>query len=399
MKTIFHSFLSDSTGRIITQGIQLLMSIYFARILPVDAFGQLAFLISVSAIIQTLAEFNLPNFIVYDQSYISINRYLLTSSLFYLFLSLILIFIFKEVYQYWWFILIFGILNIYVNYIRAIYYVESWLFEYNTKYVISITISSIIFVFIGLVYNSIILILFYNLFSLLIMVTVSRNKIDKDFFRLETILGFTEKEKEYIKGFYLANLFNIAGSNAENIVLKKIVGVSNLGLFNRAKSVEAMVTNSFLQSISFVFFTKLSVFNTRDSKLGLNMHIRLSFIIFLILGILCGLFVYLIGPSIVLTIYGDDYNYSGQLVKYLSFIIPSVFMYTWLNMILSVQGNGAFFAKINIVKTITFSLLLCTLLYVDLLYYLMCLSFLYFLLTLVSLILYYFLFYVRNQTI
>lgn len=372
------------------------MSIYFARILPVEAFGQLAFLISVSAIAQTLAEFNLPNFIVYNQSYLSIKRYVIMSSILYMFITFISIFLFDAIYQYWWFVLIFGILNMIVNYLRAIYYIKSWLIQFNMRYIISVVLSSLICLVVGLYYHKLSLILTYNLLSLLIVVLTSIKKIELPKLHLDDSLWLTEDEKKYVKGFYLANLFNIAASNAENIVLKSIVGASSLGFYNRAKSVEAIATNSALQSMSYVFFAKLNKFKSEASILGSNKYYIISFISFIFIGAVSGIFIYFIGPLIVSKIYGDSYVYSGQIVKLLAYIIPSQFLFTWLNMVLSVEGRGSFFAKINVIKTLIFSLLLFTLIYIDLSQYLVYYSIVFIALTTIYLSFYYFMYYARN---
>ncbi|MDA9790999.1 oligosaccharide flippase family protein [Schleiferiaceae bacterium] len=389
MRVIFKSLLTDSAGRLIPQIIQLLMSIYFARILPVEAFGQLAFLVSASAIAQTIAEFNLPNFIVYNQSYGGINRYLIISSSIYLVLASIAIISFEEILQFWWFIIFFGLLNLLLNYIRSVYYLKSMIFAFNSRFVISVTFSSIVFYLIGLKFNDSALILIYNLFSLSIMTLVSIKNILTSEKERENILYLTQKEIEYIKGFYFANLFNVAGSNAENIVLKKLIGVSSLGFFNRAKSIESIATTSGLQSMSYVFFSKLSEFNLHENSAGQKQQISLALLLFCLLGLMFGIFIYFFGPLLVLFVYGEDYKSSSELVRLLAFIVPTQFLYTWLNMVLSVKGKGVFFAKINVIKTFLLMASLISLIYFRLEYYIVVYSLVFFLLTFSSVLIYF----------
>jgi O-antigen/teichoic acid export membrane protein len=365
------------------------MSIYFARILPVETFGQLAFLVSASAIAQTIAEFNLPNFIVYNQSYESINRYLLISSSIYLLLSSIAIICFEDTLRFWWFIVFFGLLNIFLNYIRSIYYVKSMIFTYNLRFIISVVFSSIIFYLAGFKLKGTTLILLYNMCSLLIMILISIKSILISTQRRSSIFFLTKKEITYIKGFYFANLFNIVGSNAENIVLRKLVGVSTLGFFNRAKSVESIATTSGLQSMSYVFFSRLSEYNLQESRLYQRRLITLSFILFAFVGLIFGLVIYLFGPFIVLFIYGDNYQFSSELVRLLALIVPTQFLYTWLNMVLSVQGKGGYFAKVNVSKTLVIICTLISLLFLNIKEYIILYSIAFLILTTVSLLIYF----------
>ncbi len=153
---------------------------------------------------------------------------------------------------------------------------------------------------------------------------------------------------------FISGLLDSVFINLDTLVIGKLFSATVLGFYNRAKNLNNLIIKNISASLMSVIMPALS--NIQDEKERYNIVIdkTLSIVSFFAFGISGLLFI--TGKDLILIIYGEKWNFAGELF---SLLMLSAFAYpisSVLVNILSSQGNSKAFLRLEIYKKLIYSL-------------------------------------------
>lgn len=348
----------ESVGRIINPLIFFAANIFLARLLTPDNFGEFAIINIIIVTLVGLLDFGLGIVLMQKKDIEEIHF----SSVFWLsitssFVISIIIFFFSEEISF----LLFDksdlkdyikltpiciILGVYINNKMFRLKREISFGEINIALIISNFISY--FAAIILAYNNFgtwclifqLVILYISQAIILLIITKTKIKI---IFSLEAIRDLWKMGKI----MFLGNGLDIIFTNIDSLIIGKIFTKTDLGYYNRSKSLNFLVTNFTSGILSFILpaFSKMQD-DIQKQKDAFNYVFNgLATLVFLIIGIL-----YLCAEDVILIVYGEQWI---DTIDYFRILIIGSYAYPisvlLVNIIIS-TGNYKVFIKNELIK-------------------------------------------------
>ena len=149
---------------------------------------------------------------------------------------------------------------------------------------------------------------------------------------------------------FLSGILNVLVLNIDSFIISKYFGLSELGYFNRAKTLNNFAVRYSSESIGSVMFPVLSKVQHNKKKfinLGLNIEFIIAFVSFGILG-----FLFLTAENLITLLLGDKWLPSIAIYKLLclsGFAMPMLMATTSM---LKASGKSRLFLKIEILTKV-----------------------------------------------
>jgi len=360
-KIIFKSLTWDFTSKIVKQFSGLFIGIYLARLLGPEDFGVLSLSMVFISLFGYLISTGLFSALIQkdkiDEGHLSSVFYfnILISLLLLIILFLLtskITFFFNQGEE---FELVLKTLS-FMFLLSGLTQVQESLFRRNldfktisTTYFFSSFFSGLLGVF--LAYNG------YGIWSLVFMTIVEKviitivfwlksNWLPKKIFKISSI----KELWEFGFDMFLSGILNVLVLNIDSFIISKYFGLSELGYFNRAKTLNNFAVRYSSESIGSVMFPVLSKVQHNKKKfinLGLNIEFIIAFVSFGILG-----FLFLTAENLITLLLGDKWLPSIAIYKLLclsGFAMPMLMATTSM---LKASGKSRLFLKIEILTKV-----------------------------------------------
>ena len=352
------AFLWDFFGKIAKQGMGFIITIILARLLDPSDFGMVAMIAVVVGIAQIFADVGLAGALVQRRRvlpvhyssvfYFNIFIASILSALLYLAAPLI-----SEFYKIEALLPIVEVMSISFV-LNSLYTVQNAKLrkELNYKLLSKISLAT---AFCSGIIGVILALYGYGVWSLVVSSlahSVIFNIIIWKFSAWKPSLQFSFKALSQLWGYgfrmFLSGLLDAIFTRLDYLLIGKLFAADTLGFFQRAKSLNLFVVNFSSKSLMSVLFPVLSKIQNdlvRFQKVVLKGFGLLSFIVFLLLGLL-----YVSGEEIILLLFGEKWE---QSIEYFQILVLSGFAYplsALLVNVLSSRGNSKDFLKLEIIK-------------------------------------------------
>ncbi|MDC9565576.1 MULTISPECIES: lipopolysaccharide biosynthesis protein [unclassified Pseudoalteromonas] len=359
-----NAFLWDVMGKVSTQGITFLTTIFLARLLTPDDFGLIAMVMVVTSIAQVFIDIGLGTALIQKKRVLPIH--FSSVFLFNLFIAatitLSVFLMAGQLADFYSVKKLEGIFEVtsFLFIINAIGSVPTTILRKDLKYsVISkvLLLSSIIGGAVGiflayqgvgvwsLIYQILIQAIIYN-----ITILLSSGWTPHFAFSLKAL------KKLWVFGFriFLSGLIDAIFTRLDYLIIGKILPIATLGYFQRAKQFNTLLityTSGSLISVLFPALSKIQNSTEKVREVVLSIFHILCFIVFMLLGLL-----YIESQEIIVFLFTEKWLPSVELLKLLllsSFAYP---LSALLVNVLSSRGNSKAFLKLEILKKVLVSL-------------------------------------------
>ncbi len=352
--------LTLMTGTTIAQAIPIAISPILTRIYTPEDFGVFALFIAITSILGTIANARYELAIMLpkkDEDAINIVALGFIITCFITFLTLVFVIFFNDYFTnllgnteigFWLYFVpltlffsgLFNILNYFNNRKK------------NYKYLRNATIlKSIVLAIVqlsvglmksgasGLITGSIISNMVANM---KLAQNILKDKILISKIRKVKIIALAKKYKDFPKYNLISDLSNTLTLQIPFFVIPKVFNISISGYFFFAQKMISMPSLLIANSISQVFFEKISENNKNNIK---NMPIFLNILKkLLMLSLPISIFIYLFSPTIFEIIFGKEWRISGEISQYLAIIFFFTFIVSTLSITLVSYNKLKFLA-------------------------------------------------------
>ena len=153
---------------------------------------------------------------------------------------------------------------------------------------------------------------------------------------------------------FLSGILEQIYSRMDYLLIGKLLDMSTLGYFQRAKSLNRLIVNYSSASLMSVLFPLLSQINKNTEKFQSVLHktlLVLTFVVFLLIGLL-----YIDSTEIIILFFGMKWLASIEIFKLLSLTAYSYPISALLVAIIGSKGNSKAFLRLEIYKKIVASI-------------------------------------------
>lgn len=332
---------------------QFIINVALVRILDPSIFGKAAILIVLFSIFSIFGQMGLGPTIIQNKLSIDETSKLFKNNLligqFFSILSIITVFILDYFYSYnlnilGYLLFYFGlILNIYSMipsaYLRSLKKLKTVMSIELT----SILISGMISIFLALIVNNIIVLIFnlflYNIINFIIKFRFS--KLNVNVIGKINFLNYFKQSKHQ----YFNNIFDFSTKNNDTLLLGTIVSSENLAYYDQAYKLIRLPTNNFVTLITQFLHPYLRDYPKKELY---RIYIFLSKTI-MIFGLFLTLFIYYFNNEIILLLYGKNWIESASLFKMFSATLIFTFQNSLLIPFFQVFKRVKLFFQSNLV--------------------------------------------------
>jgi O-antigen/teichoic acid export membrane protein len=368
----------DLGGKVATQSIGLTVTIVLARLLEPSEFGTIAIVMSVIGIASIFTDIGLGGALIQRRRVLQIHynsvfyfNIVIGIALMILFFSLSsLISTFYNVSELSNIVKVLSVLFI----LGALVSVQMNFLRKNLQYHI-ISKSNIISSMAGGVVGISMAISHYGIWSLVYQIVVA--KIFHVIllwhyggWRPDAAFSWKALKQLWSFGFrmFIAGLLEHIYSKMDYLIIGRVMSMSSLGYFQRAKSLNGLVvhySSSSLMSVLFPVLSKIQNNSTHFNRVVYKTLLLLSFIVFLMVGIL-----YVNANEIILILFGEKWMKSVEIFRILALTAYAYPISALLVNIIGSKGNSKAFLILEIYKKIIETFTLAILYFFDLKIYL-----------------------------
>lgn len=352
----------DFLGKLLTQSSGFIVTLVLARLLEPSDFGAIAMIMVVVGIAQVFSDVSLGSALIQRKKLLAIHY----SSVFFFNISVslllsITLFIsaqqVAEFYEYEQLIPLLQVVSI-IFFTNALGSIQRVKLRKELNYRLISKVNFTASILSGLI--GIILAMFnFGVWSLIAQV-MSQSIFNTAFlwkasgWQPQIRFSFKALKQLWAFGFrmFLVSVLNAITERLDYLVIGKLFSTTELGFFQRAKSLNSLIiqyTSSSLMSVLFPVLSSIQNDTVRFQNIVIKALNLLSLLVFLLVG---GL--YLSSEAMILTLYGEKW---GASVPLLQGLLLSAFVYpinALLVNVLSSRGNSKGFLKMALIKKTVF---------------------------------------------